>query len=268
MIENLTIQFVYPDYELSQDYEDVINSIDHSIIKPQGCKDADVLVLNSLDNVAIDKPVVWRTTRQELSEKADTVAEVLGKVSRLNIVLTDVSEFSDGDITAYTETLNTLSNKIEQLLVDGKTTQLNVLTDRLMLSQMNNCGAGDTVITLAPNGKFYICPAFYYEDETDSVGDLSEGVNIPNRQLYKLKNAPICRHCDAYQCRRCVWLNRKLTLEVNTPSHQQCIIAHAERNASHLLQNSLRKKGEFLPEIPEIKELTYNDPFDNKNNWK
>lgn len=70
-----------------------------------------------------------------------------------------------------------------------------------------------------------------------SIGDLQNGMNIKNSQLYKLDYAPLCRQCDAYQCKRCIWLNRKMTYEVNTPSHEQCVMGHLERNASrNLLQ--------------------------------
>ena len=161
-----------------------------------------------------------------------------------------------------------MSGHIEKLYVDGKSPQLNLLTDRMMLSKMNNCGAGDTNITLAPNGKFYICPAFYYENETDSIGDLEKGLVIKNKQLYKLEYAPICRHCDAYQCKRCIWLNRKMTLEVNTPSHEQCVVAHLERNTSRELLNNIRKHGTFLPEQDGIKEIDYLDPFDKRDEWQ
>ena len=34
MMENLMIQFVYPDYELPKQYAEVINSIDHIDIRP------------------------------------------------------------------------------------------------------------------------------------------------------------------------------------------------------------------------------------------
>lgn len=70
-----------------------------------------------------------------------------------------------------------------------------------------------------------------------SIGDLQNGMNIKNSQLYKLDYAPLCRQCDAYQCKRCIWLNRKMTYEVNIPSHEQCVMGHLERNASrNLLQ--------------------------------
>ena len=197
-----------------------------------------------------------------------SIIKVLENVPRLNIVLTDVETFTDKDFEEYKVFLERLSEKVEQLYVEGKSPQLNLLTDRMMLKQMNNCGAGDTTITLAPNGKFYVCPAFYYEDEAESIGDLEHGLDIKNKQLYQLDHAPICRHCDAWQCKRCVWLNRKTTLEVNTPSHEQCVLAQIERNVSRELLNNIRKHGTFLPEQEEIKEIDYLDPFDKRDEWQ
>ena len=266
MMENLMIQFVYPDHELPQKYKDVVESIDHSKIKPV-VEDADVLVVNEPIREAVSIPVVWRVGKEQLFEMEEVIAAMLEKTPRLNIVITDVETFTDKDFTQYKSLLEKLAKRVEQLYVDGKTPQLNLLTDRMMLSQMNNCGAGDTTITLAPNGKFYVCPAFYYEDETDCIGDLEQGLDIKNKQLYKLDHAPICRHCDAWQCKRCIWLNRKTTLEVNTPSHEQCVVAHLERNASRELLQSIRKHGIFLPEQEDIKEIDYLDPFDKRNEW-
>lgn len=266
MMENLMIQYVYPDYELPAEYSEVIESIDHSKIKPTSA-DADVWVVDSIKDIRAEVPVVWRTNKQEFFAKENEVAKALENVPRLNVVLTDVETFSEDDFEQYKALLGRLSAKLEQMYVDGKAPQLNLLTDRMMLKEMNNCGAGDTSITLAPNGKFYVCPAFYYEDEADSIGDLEHGLDIKNQQLYKLQYAPICRHCDAYQCKRCIWLNRKMTLEVNTPSHEQCVAAHLERNCSRELLTNIRKHGSFLPEMEEIKEIDYLDPFDKRNEW-
>lgn len=267
MMENLMIQYVYPDYELPSEYAEVIESIDHSKIKPTGAN-ADVVVLNGFSEVEADVPVVLRTGKEELFANADKLMTLIGKTPRLNVVITDVETFTEEDFEKYKALLKQLSTKAEQMFLEGKAPQLNLLTDRMMLSQMNNCGAGDTNITLAPNGKFYVCPAFYYEDETDSIGDLEHGLDIKNKQLYKLEYAPICRHCDAYQCKRCIWLNRKTTLEVNTPSHEQCVLAHLERNASRELLQNIRKHGTFLPEQEDIKEIDYLDPFDKRDTWQ
>ncbi len=268
MMENLMIQFVYPDYELPVEYAEAIESIDYSKIKlvPNG---ADVLVLNGVRELEnVDVPLVLRVSKQELLANEERIANMLGKTPRLNIVLTDVETFKDEDFDTYKVVLGRLAEVVKSMYIEGKSPQLNLLTDRMMLKQMNNCGAGDMNITLAPNGKFYICPAFYYENEADSIGDLEHGLDIKNKQLFKLAYAPICRHCDAWQCKRCVWLNRKTTLEVNTPSHEQCVVAHLERNASRELLLNIRKYGTFLPEQEEIKEIDYLDPFDKRDTWQ
>lgn len=266
MMENLMIQYVYPDYELPEEYAEVIESIDHSKIKPVA-DEADILVVSEPVANAVTVPVVWRLNKVQLFEAEKDICEMLTKTPRLNVVITDIDSFTDEDFERYKALLEKLSESVEQLYTEGNSPQLNLLTDRMMLKEMNNCGAGDTCITLAPNGKFYVCPAFYYEDEDDFVGNLVHGLDIKNQQLYKLAYAPICRHCDAYQCKRCVWMNRKTTLEVNTPSHEQCVVAHLERNASRDLLNNIRKHGTFLPEQEEIKEIDYLDPFDKRDEW-
>lgn len=106
-----------------------------------------------------------------------------------------------------------------------------------------------------------MCPAFFYENEEDSIGSLKDGLKIKNRQLYRLDHAPICRECDAFHCRRCVWLNRRVTLEVNTPGHEQCVASHVERNASRDLLCEIRRHGEFKPET-KMDEIDYLDPFE------
>ena len=107
-----------------------------------------------------------------------------------------------------------------------------------------------------------------YQDEGGyAIGNLFEGLDIRNPQLYRLDHAPLCRRCDAYQCKRCVWLNRKTTWEVNTPSHEQCVLAHLERNASRELLNRMRNHGSFLSGQEEIEKIDYLDPFEVRKKW-
>lgn len=270
MKENLNIQFVYPDYELPEEYKETIESIDHTKIKPIGQADeADVIVLSGwTDVVSEEATCIIKSSRRELADHPPTIQDWLGQVERLNVVLTDVETFTDEEIEAYQKTLESIADNVVELYRSGKSVQLNLLTDRLILKDMNNCNAGDANVTLAPNGKFYLCPAFYYDDEQQSVGDLTTGLDIKNRQLLRLDHAPICRVCDAYQCRRCIWINGRMTGDMNTPSHQQCVIAHLERNASRCLQLKLEKAGIQLTDIQPIKEMTELDPFNIVNKWK
>lgn len=269
MKENLNLQFVYPSSELPQEQKELIETVDHTKIMPVSqSKGADVVVFddwNNLENAEQNSTCVIRTSKVELFTKKDALKCILNKVARLNVVITDIETFNNSDFKLYQSLLNEWSKTVKELYIGGRYTQLNVLTDRMILEKMNNCGAGDESITLAPNGKFYVCPAFYQEDDY-SIGNIDNGVYIKNKQLYKLDYAPICRHCDAYQCNRCIWLNNKTTLEVNTPSHEQCVIAHSEREASRKLLANIRKIVDFLPK-QEIKEFDYFDPFEKRKEW-
>lgn len=286
MKENLMIQFVYPDYELPQEYKDVINTIDHSDIVSSLCEDdelrknADVIICHDWNGIqfsSFDKDRIYtlRTSKEDLVDRYKLLKGIISSSLRLNVVITDIEKFTEEDFKKYKEVLEYLSDVLKTCYAEGKSPQLNLLADRLMLDGMNNCNAGVENITLAPNGKFYVCPAFYLSKECDgnensldevcqkgySIGSLKEGLDIKNPQLYKLDHAPLCRKCDAYQCKRCIWLNRKTTLEVNTPSHEQCVVAHLERNASRNLLTNIRKYGAFLAD-KEIKGIEYLDPFD------
>lgn len=286
MLENLTIQFVLPDYKLPDDYWREIVSIDNAIISP-AAKDfmewiprgiwyklPEVIVLNSIESFCNchfveSASYVLRINKCELFKHYKEIPTTFENVKRLNIVITDVDSFSDENFQMYKTVLGYIGSIYAELLLHGKSPEINIITDRLHLSEMNNCEAGDSSITLAPDGHFYVCPAFYQANsdielgKTFSIGSLKEGVKIPSSHIYKLTHAPLCRKCDAFQCKRCVWLNRKTTYEINTPSHEQCVISHLERNASRDLLIKMRKRGQFMSE-KEIKKIDYLDPFENE----
>lgn len=273
MKQNLMIQFVYPEYELPKEYNDLIETIDHIKIGK------DVLVYDSVPTNVERKNVVLRLTIADFLAKQYDIALLLPKVTRLNISITDIENFKDELIEYYKAALEMLNSVLLNIYKGGYQPEINILTDRLRLNEMHNCEAGVENITLAPNGKFYLCPAFYYDeqigvstrmnhktkDASRSVGDLEVGINIPNKQLLELERAPLCRICDAYHCNRCIWLNQKLTWDNNTPSRQQCVMAHIERNASRDLSNKLKDAGFVLEN--EIKEINYLDPFDVKEEF-
>lgn len=276
MTENLIVQFLVPDAPLPAEYEVLMRQVDHSIIAHQGIRtDADVEIIEGIPDMEpsgwnTDGIYIVRTSKEELYSRYMQLAKLMLRALRVNVVLTDVESFTEVDYPKYEQALQKMSDSIIGSLKRGsRLPQSNIFTDRLMLGDMNNCNAGVRSVALMPDGKFYVCPAFYIDGDYDislgdqSIGSLEEGLEIPNPQLYDLKHAPICRRCDAWQCKRCVWLNRKLTNDVNTPSHQQCVISHVERRQSKQLGERLQVK----PEWP-IPDLNYDDPFEIANQWK
>ncbi len=249
------------DAGLPADYEVELACVEHIKLVPCTVKcyrDA-ILVVNPSDYrnpvTIADLPpceiMVLRLARCDIGVLADVATTILGKCRRLNLSLLDVGAFDETDLAEYKKQLTLLAEYIARQL-NGHTREVNVLTDRLMLRSMNNCEAGLAHITVAPDGSLYICPGFYHQDQARSVGHIDTGCGIPNRHLLELGNSPVCTLCDAYQCRRCVWLSRELTREVNVPSWQQCRLAHAERTASRYLIS--------LIDWP-IPAIDYDDPF-------
>lgn len=269
MRENLSVQFVYPSRPIAAELKKIVDSIDHVDITPEETSTADsdrIVVMENWqqwDTIGFIKgtPYVIRTSLPDLLANPERIKSVLPRIDRLNIVLADVETTTEDSLRQYNVFLESCIPTVVAEYTEGHAVQLNILTDRISLTGMNNCNAGDESITLAPDGNFYICPGFYNAGMAP-VGNIESGLDIKNPQLYKLTHAPICRECDAFQCKRCVWLNKHLTREVNTPGREQCLIAHIERNASRKLLEELRKTTpEFLPET-SLPEIDYLDPFD------
>ena len=216
-----------PEKEILQE----LDRINHIFIGPSSVTSDSVWnvpVLNIGDNLSVlpgnpDKNIILRSDVASLPKLPEAVSALKGKFLRLNVIITDEWKMTPELVTVFQRILEQTGR-----LADGR--QINLITDRAMLSKPSHCEAGVKHLTVAPDGRFYICPGFFHENPEDSCGSLDEGVSVPLEELYRLEYAPICRECDAWQCKRCVWMNRKRTLEVNTPSRGQCITSHVVRN--------------------------------------
>ena len=151
--------------------------------------------------------------------------------------------------------------KIKDIIVMGVhnnsfNKELNVLTDILFINQHNNCGAGDKAVTLGPDGKFYVCPAFYGDKTEKDIGNLENGIDeFPNKQLYTQKFAPVCNCCDAYHCVDCVYHNKKYTTEVHIPASSQCQKSWVEKNVSAQIVKECQDIATYFNAVKESDEI-------------
>ncbi|MCL6589605.1 MAG: radical SAM peptide maturase, CXXX-repeat target family [Firmicutes bacterium] len=218
----------------------------------------DEKVENVISNAQICTILISKNTIDNLY---DYIAQTSRKYKRVNIVIKDILDWGKDECDRYQEQLKKL---VELVVSDAKEKRyydLNVLTDLIKLKKMNNCDAGQGSVTLAPNGMFYQCPAFYFDDPSKAIGTLDGAIEIEDEYLLSLEHAPICSICDAYQCNRCTYINFKATGEINTPSKIQCMVSHIERNATRLLQLKLQAENMavFIDVLPEI---DYSDPLE------
>ena len=223
-----------------------------------------VVVLDADDapeEAAARRQFILRLPRRRLPAMADLVRSCLGMAARLDLYLGEIDRYTAADIEEYGRQLELAAGYVTEVYRQGSLPEVNIFSDRMLLSGMNNCDAGTVHLTVAPNGNFYICPGFYYDDESNAAGSLEAGVTLVNSQLLTLANAPVCSCCDAYHCKRCVYLNTRTTLEWNTPSREQCVLAHLERNAARLIRERLGTVSPFS-RLRAIPAVDYLDPFD------
>lgn len=238
--EKLDLIYVFPETALPEEYHTYIDSVPHKTIAPANSPiPSDAIVINDWNHIKKHyghKYCILRTYLSDFYNNVYSLKDLIKDVERLNIIFKD-EEFFCSDNDCYREALEKLSTMVLNEWKIGHQIHINLITDRLQLDEMDNCNAGWKTVTLAPNGKFYICPDFYYTNENDSCGDLENGLDISNALLYKLDHAPICKDCGAYHCQRCVFLNKKKTQEVNIPSYEQCRKADIELNVSKKFYN-------------------------------
>lgn len=267
---NLRIQYIFPHQEIPEYYYKIISNSFYDIIAPsEHYNVSDVVIfdsindiINTCDNLALSKRYVLRISYHDIINHRKELDKLVNRGLNFNIVYTDVEQFDESDVLKYENALSEIGESIVAKLAKGINVNTNILTDRIALQSMNNCGAGDTSITLAPDGNFYPCPAFYYyPDKYCYSGDIISGLDIKAQRLYTIEAAPLCRRCDAFHCKRCIWLNKRLTLELNIPSRQQCVMSHIERNASKDMLDKLHEQSVLCNR--DMNKINYLDPFDN-----
>ena len=274
--EKLALNIVCGVDGLDHDMKALIEAkeIPHFCYLPAAATNGDpqeIPVLEAHDSAGVDTlatdthaSAVLRFSRQEIGELPEIWEALARKVYRVVVVPTDIAMWDMDAIRLYEKTLSSLSDRLKAIYLStgDPDIELNILSDRMVLNDGSpiECNAGLDHLTVMPDGTLSICPGFGLDGE-NVTGTLDSGPDIANKHLLSRDHAPICLVCDAYQCRRCVYINQRTTLEVNTGPWQICRAAHLEREASRLLLIDLKKKGLF-PRQKIIPGIEYTDPLE------
>lgn len=213
--------------------------------------------INLLERIPYQSNIIFNLSYENMSKLSDMVTTLWEKTDRINLNLYNLSKTANlGEYQKQLEKCVDRMNEIEKHT--GVLKELNVLTDVMFIKEHEGCTAGEDSITLAPDGRFYVCPAFY-SNHLASVGDLQVGIKIPNGELYRKDHMPLCEKCTSYQCENCKFINKQCTNEVNVSPAFQCRKAQIEEKTAMRLQKLLDGKYEFAN---VISEKEYEDPID------
>lgn len=218
------------------------------------------------DNMDFDTNVVnLILCKDDILKISDTVLELKERGAiRVNLFIKDIQYWSDVDYENYKEVLRRLAYILADIYSnEGIAFEINVLNDRLALMEgdKKDCAAGINSIALAPNGKFYICPGFYFTNPDWAIGTIENGIDERMKTKLFRDKSPMCLDCKASACNRCLLDNIIATDEINVPSSNQCRKSYIEANTQYLLNSLMKEKmgeGYFLEEW-ELPKLTYED---------
>ncbi len=269
--------FIYPNDSLPDEYRSLIEKEKFQITKKYEnentgffLEDGILFVLDIGEHIApkfFCGNIILHLNKEKIFLLSDYIKQLFNRaISRINLIIDDLPKWEKNDFELYVDELEKISEICLLHFTQGQSKSLNILTDRLFLTEKNNCDAGIEHITLGPDGRFYLCPAFYYKGQPI---DISTGESKEELKASLHANfSPICRSCDAFHCKRCFLDNIEVTSEINIPGHKQCIIAHIEREFSRLLQKKLYDL-KLLNELNSkpICQLDYLDPLTITKNW-
>lgn len=262
-----------PETAFASEYLEAVRDSDAVWLVPWGSPippDTEAVYVANLDELETEcnaTPLVtvrydWRNLPQLIRHVRRLVAH---GVTRVSLVMTDIDALEEGALGDLESQLKELADGCVELYKRGSIVEVDILTDRLLLKEMRNCGAGEKHLTLSPAGEVWACPMFFLKNAADfCYGCFSAQFRLPrkNLELLGFNRAPICQACDAYQCRRCVYLNWEMTKEACVPPRIQCLAANTMRNVSRHLYQRLKEEELFRADLEPIPELKFLDPFD------
>lgn len=210
----------------------------------------DFTVTGSNNNMA-----TYLCTKNSLPHLAHYLISLFKQYIRINMFIQDFDDWNDSDLNEYEKQLSIITCYIIDNYTENKRLQLNVLNDLIHLNQPRDCGAGRSSISMAPNGDFYICPAFYFSNKQNKIGNVDKGFAIEKKSLMKRSSSEPCFDCDVLHCNRCLFSNYSKTNEINIPSDKQCKINYINGRLSNKLRDSLNEQNKLKDVIINKKNI-------------
>ena len=215
--------------------------------------------LGEVERVPACENCILNIGQEEIKSLSDAIAILLHKCNRVNINFLDIDK--NFPLEEYEDELLKIVDILCSYYKQDTVKEVNVLTDLAYSSKMDNCTSGENAITLAPNGKFYICPAFYFDDTENFIGDLETDIDWNKINQCKLDKAPMCVDCKAYHCNRCVYINQKYTDELSVSPGFQCRKTYIEMKLTKIFVDRC-KEFNLSVDFTQIEEDEVSDPIE------
>lgn len=114
--------------------------------------------------------------------------------------------WDEKDFQLYKEELLEIALYSQRLSAAGKTIE----TTDIFTGRSERCPAGQSMLTIGPDGLFYLCPAFYYAGQNYSIGSMSSTNSYDDiAQQFNNINCDLSNNPNP-QCHSCLFYESKL----------------------------------------------------------
>lgn len=169
------------------------------------------------DTLPLNSNLIINLHPKQLSYASNIVNKLLNRNNSIDIRIMDIDSMDLDNIQTYITFLRQIKDHtfIENLKIMG-----------IMISQDETklCEAQEKKYTIAPNGKIYVCPAFYYNDPNNFIGDIEQGITLKHLENLQNENFNCYNSRTVEGCSKCFYLNKKVTGEYMIPGNKQEIL--------------------------------------------
>lgn len=181
----------------------------------------------------LNRAAIVHFDQSNVGNLCDSVLMLLRVTRRISVVCDDFANLTDDYRGQYLSELSRLTSIIKMEVQRNKLTEVNVLTDDVLLDGSNQCPAGVNSFAVSSDGKLYPCPAFANSKACELHSSYKEVSMTNSRKLFSLR--PICSNCNIYHCRRCAFINYTFTKEICIPPYGLCEVGALEHSLSEAL---------------------------------
>lgn len=203
--------------------------------------------------------------KEEVNKLDIMIKKLLKKFDRININY--IFSSRDIDLDMYKEKMINIKEELIKYYEKGLFKEVNKITDILLVDEMDNCNFGKDNFAMGPNGKIYICPAYYFNDPNDCIGTIDKvakngEIKFFGQELLNIDKSKFCKKCEEYHCDRCSFLSRKFTGEYSVPSSIQCKLSIIEHNVSAELLKDMENRKLDSKLFRDIESVQVHDYID------
>jgi hypothetical protein len=184
------------------------------------------------------RPVVVHIERQEIPRLRRSLIAIQDLVGSITLRLRDIPHLTADDIAFYESELAMIADIGLMKNATGTGGNLcisNIAMAGLARNRAARCRAGRDFAFLAPDGRIYPCPAFYYDgcERATMAGDCE-----PDEAVIPKSEPHACRLCGSTDCAGCAFLQRRYCSNENL-----CNVLKAELSARQNLLFRVAQSG-------------------------